>query len=108
MNAKSLLIVGALTLASIGVASAKSYDVILSAPAMAGSTALKPGEYKVKVQGSEAVFTDQSSKSFSIPVKVENANKKFDYTSIESTNNGGMDTIKSIDLADSNTRLMVQ
>ncbi len=109
MNAKSLLIVGALTLASIGVASAKSYDVILSAPAMAGSTELKPGEYKVKVQGSEAVFTDQqSSKSFSIPVKIENGNKKFNNTSIESTKNGGMDTIKSIDLADSNTRLMVQ
>ena len=108
MNAKSLLIVGALTLASIGVASAKSYDVILSAPAMAGSTALKPGEYKVKLQGSEAVFTDQDSKSFSIPVKIENGNKKFGYTSIESTNNGGMDTIKAIDLADSNTRLMVQ
>lgn len=109
MNAKSFLIVGALTLASIGVASAKSYDVILSARAMAGSTELKPGEYKVKVQGSEAVFTDQqSSKSFSIPVKIENGNKKFSNTSIESTNNGGMDTIKSIDLADSNTRLMVQ
>ncbi len=107
MNAKSLLIVGALTLASIGVASAKSYDVILSAPAMAGSTELKPGEYKVKVQGSEAVFTDQSSKSFSVPVKIENGNKKFGYTSIESTNNGGMDTIKAIDLADSNTRLTI-
>ena len=108
MNAKSLLIVGALTLASIGVASAKSYDVVLSAPAMAGATELKPGEYKVKVQGSEAVFTDQqSSKSFSIPVKIENGNKKFGYTSIESTNHGGMDTIQAIDLADSNTRLTV-
>jgi hypothetical protein len=108
MNAKSLLIVGALTLASIGVASAKSYDVVLSAPAMAGTTELKPGEYKVKLQGSEAVFTDQqSSKSFSIPVKVENGNKKFGYTSIESTNHGGMDTIQAIELADSNTRLMV-
>ena len=101
MNAKSLLIAGALTLASIGVASAKSYDVVLSAPAMAGATELKPGEYKVKVQGSAAVFTDQqSSKSFSIPVKIENGAKKFGYTSIESTNHGGMDTIQAIDLAD--------
>jgi hypothetical protein len=108
MNAKSLLIAGALTLASLGVASAKSYDVVLSAPAIAGATQLKPGEYKVKVQGSEAVFIDQqSSKSFSIPVKIENGSKKFGYTSIESTNNGGMDTIQSIDLADSNTRLVV-
>src|SRR3984885_1794361 len=107
MNAKSLLIVGALTLASIGVASAKSYDVVLIEPAMAGTTELKPGEYKVKVQGSEAVFTDQNSKSFSVPVKIENGSKKFGYTSIESTNNGGMDTIKAIDLADSTTRLTV-
>ena len=107
MNGKSLLIVGALTLASIGVASAKSYEVVLTAPAMAGSTELKPGEYKLKVQGSEVVFTDENAKSVSVPVKIENGSKKFGYTSVESTNKGGMDTIQAIDLANSNTRLMV-
>jgi len=32
MTTRSLLIVGALTLSSLGIASAKSFDVILAAP----------------------------------------------------------------------------
>jgi hypothetical protein len=108
MTGKSLLIVGALTLSSLGIASAKSYDIVLNAPAMAGATELKPGEYKLKVEGSQAVFTDAgSAKSVSVPVKVENSGKKFDYTSVESSNQGGMDTIQAIDLGGSNTRLAI-
>src|SRR5665213_2476101 len=108
MTGKSLLIVGALTLTSLGIASAKSYDIILSSPAKAGATELKPGEYKLKVEGSQAVFTDQqSSKSFSIPIKVVNGDKKFGYTSVESTSLQGMDNIHAIDLGGSNTRLTV-
>ncbi len=108
MTGKSLLIVGALTLSSFGIASAKSYDITLMAPAKAGATELKPGEYKLKVEGSQAVFTDaQTSKSFSIPVKIESGAKKFDYTSVESTNQDGMDNIHAIDLGGSNTRLTV-
>jgi hypothetical protein len=106
MNGKSLLVVGALTLASLGIASAKSYDLVLSAPAMAGTTELKPGEYKLKVDGSHAVITDQqNAKSVTVPVKVENSDKKFDYTTVESSKQGGMDTIQAIDLGGSNTRL---
>jgi len=106
MNGKSLLIVGALSLASLGIASAKSYDLTLTAPAMAGTTELKPGEYKLKVDGSQAVITGQQNKaSVTVPVKVENNDKKFSYTTVESTNQGGMDTIQAIDLGGSNTRL---
>jgi hypothetical protein len=106
MNGKSLLVVGTLTLASLGIASAKSYDLVLSAPAMAGTTELKPGEYKLKVDGSQAVITDQqNAKSVTVPVKVENSDKKFDYTTVESSKQGGMDSIQAIDLGGSNTRL---
>jgi hypothetical protein len=106
MTAKSLLIVGALTLSSLGIASAKSFDVVLSSPTMAGTTELKPGEYRLKVEGSQAVFTEaQGSKSFTVPVKVESADRKFGQTAVESTNQNGMDNIHSIDLAGSNTRL---
>jgi hypothetical protein len=106
MTAKSLLIVGALGMASLGIASAKSYDITLSGPAMAGNTELKPGAYKVKVEGSQAVFTDvQSSKTWTAPVKVENSDRKFDATTVESTNQGDMAHINAIDLAGSNTKL---
>jgi hypothetical protein len=106
MTAKSLLIVGALGLASIGIASAKSYDFTLSAPAMAGNTELKPGAYKVKVEGSQAVFTDvQTSKTWTASVKIENGGQKFGETVVETTQQGDMAHIDSIDLGGSNTKL---
>jgi hypothetical protein len=107
MTAKSLFVVGALTLSSLGIASAKTYDITLTSPTMAGATDLKAGEYKLKVEGSQAVFTDaQNAKSIvSVPVKVENSDKKFNYTSVESTDQNGVTSIHAIDLGDSNTRL---
>jgi hypothetical protein len=106
MNTRSLLIVGALTLSSLGIASAKSFDVVLSARAMAGNTELRAGEYKLKVEGSQAVFTDQqSSKSFAVPVKIENRDRKFDRTIVESSNQNGMDNIQTIQLGGSTTTL---
>jgi hypothetical protein len=98
--------VSTLVLASVGIASAKSYDVVLTAPAMVGNTQLKPGQYKLKVEGSQAVLTDvQNSKSVSVPVKIESSDKKFEYTTVESGKRDGMDSIQAIDLGGSNTRL---
>jgi len=106
MTTRSLLIVGALTLSSLGIASAKSFDVILAAPAMAGDTQLKAGEYKLKVEGTQAIFTEaEGSRSFTIPVKVASADHKFGQTSVETSNQNGMDSIQAIDLAGSNTKL---
>jgi len=106
MTAKSLLIAGGLTFASLSVASAKSFDVFLSARAMAGNTELKAGDYKLKVDGSQAVFTDAgSSRTVTVPVKIENSAKKFGQTAVESTNENGMENIHAIDLGGSTTRL---
>ncbi len=106
MTAKSLLIVGAMGLASLSIASAKSYDIVISDATMAGSTQLQPGEYKLKIEGSQAVFTDvQTSKSWTAPVKVQNVDKKFGQTVVETTQQGDMAHIDAIDLAGSNTKL---
>jgi len=105
MHARSLLVAGALTFASVMLASAKTYDIIIPAPVKVGAVELKPGEYKLKIEGSQAVFTDSHDKSFSVPATVENADRKFGDTRLESANLNGMDTIQAIDLGDSNTRL---
>lgn len=106
MIAKSLLFVGALTLSSLGIASAKSYDIVLDQPATAGANELKPGEYKLRVEGSQAIFTDaRDAKSFTVPVKIENSDRKFNNTAVETNNQGGMDKIQAIDLGGSNKRL---
>ena len=46
-----------------------------------------------------------SSKKYSVPMKVENAAKKFDYTKIETTNSGNVDTLKDIQLGGSTTQI---
>ena len=106
MTGKSILTAGALMLATLGIASAKSYDIVLTAPAMAGTNELKSGDYKVKIEGAQAVFTDaQNEKSFTVPVKVENTDKKFDNTQVNASKEGGTDVVKDIELGGSKTKL---
>jgi len=106
MNIRSFLIVGTLSLASLGIASAKSYDVVINQPTMAGAATLQPGEYKLKVENNQAVFTDvQNRKSVTAPVKVENANQKFNETQVETTHQADMEHISTIDLGGSTTQL---
>src|SRR5580704_1717546 len=108
MNLRSLLIVGAVALSSAALASAKTYDITIPTPTKAGGVQLQPGQYKVKIEGSQAVFTDSRNKSFSVPATVENADQKFSYTSVETAGHDGMDTIQAIDLGDSNTRVKLR
>jgi phosphoribosylformylglycinamidine (FGAM) synthase-like amidotransferase family enzyme len=71
-----------------------------------GTAQLAPGEYKVKVDGSNAIFTEtQHGKSVTVPVKVENGDKKFDATTVDSSKQGDMDQIKTIDLGGSKQKL---
>jgi hypothetical protein len=104
MTTKSLLLIGTLALA--GIASAKSYDVILSAPAKAGSLTLAAGEYSVNVLGSIAVFTNvESGKKFIAAVKAEDAGAKFDDTAVTCDTKDGAERITSVELGGSNTKL---
>jgi hypothetical protein len=106
MTTKSLLFIGTLALASI--ASAKSYDIVLSSPTKAGSLQLNPGEYSLKVKGSNAVFTNvETGKSFTAPVKVQEAGKKFENTAVDTTKQNGTDEITTIELGGSNTQLQL-
>jgi hypothetical protein len=104
MTTKSLLLIATLALA--GIASAKSYDITLSVPSRAGNVQLAAGEYSLKVQGSNAIFTNvQTRKSFIAIVKAEPARKKFDVTAVFSDNKDGDSHITSVELGGSNTRL---
>jgi hypothetical protein len=104
MTTKSLLLIATLTLA--GIASAKSYDIILGAPAKAGSVQLAAGEYSLKVQGSNAIFTNiQTGKSFTTAVKAEDAGKKFNATAVFCDNKDGDSHITSVELGGSSTKL---
>lgn len=103
---KTMFAVGVLALASLSLASAKTYEITLAAPTKAGSVQLKPGQYTLKVNGSNAVFTDvETSKQFTMPVKVETTDKKFDDTKVDADKNGTTDVIKDIELGGSKTKI---
>ena len=104
MTTKSLLLIATLALA--GIANAKSYTIVLSAPARAGVVKLAPGEYSLKVQDGNAVFTNvQNGKTFTIAVKTETGDKKYDVTALFTDTKGGDNHITSVELGGSRTKL---
>ena len=104
MTTKSLLLIGTLALA--GIASAKSYDINLAAPAKAGSLQLAAGVYTVNVLGSIAVFTNvETGKKFIAAVTAEDAGRKFDATAVDCNVKDGAERIASVELGGSSTKL---
>src|SRR5260370_21269550 len=97
MTTKSLLLIATLALA--GIANAKSYSITLSTPTRAGSVKLAAGEYSMKVQDSNAIFTNvQNGKTFTTAVKTETADKKFDVTAVVTDTKDGDSYITSVHL----------
>jgi hypothetical protein len=98
----SILAFSFLSLAS----AAKTYHITLDSAAKVGSVELKAGNYAVKVQGSNAVFTNEDTdKSFTAPVKVEDGSQKFDQTAVDTSAASGQNVIQDIQLGGSNTKL---
>src|SRR5579872_5606073 len=99
---KSLLLIGVLALSSLSVAGAKTYHFTLDSSAKAGAVMLTPGDYKVKVEGSNAVFTNiRTAKTFTTSVKIETADKKHDNTAVEMGVKNGTQQIQTIKLGGS-------
>jgi len=95
-----------LSLSTVMFAGTKSYQVVFTSTAKIGSVKLAPGEYTVKVDGANAVFTNnQNSKSVTAPVKVETGSKKFQYTAVDSTKDGDAENVKAIELGGTTTTL---
>lgn len=106
MKKKLSLLAAVLALATVSFASAKTYNVSLTHPSVAGKQQLTAGDYKVKVDGGNAIFTDlKTSKSVTVPVKVETGDKKFKFTAVDSTSAGASERINAIELGGSTTKL---
>ena len=98
--------VGVLALSAAAFAASKSYDVKLAAPAQFGGVQLKAGEYKVKVDGSNATFTPNgTSKGVTVPVKLEAGQLKYQYTAVETSGASGAERIDAIQLGGTKTKI---
>ena len=105
---KSILMVTALAIASLSIASAssKSYEIVLNTTATAGKTELRAGHYLVKVNGAFAEFVNiENSHSVMVPVKIETATSKFDNTAVDTKTENGVSQIESIELRNTNSKL---
>jgi hypothetical protein len=94
-----------LSLSTLCFAGQKPFTVIFDKATTVGSVKLAPGEYKVKVDGTNAVFTNSNYKSVSTAVKVETADKKFKDTAIDTVKNSSGDSVVSISVGGSTTKL---
>jgi hypothetical protein len=108
MKFKSLMVISAMVLSIAGIASAKSWDITLNQTTTVGTNQLKAGDYEVKLDGTQAILTDEAhGKAVKVSVTVEHNDKKFDNTEVETVNKDGKDAIHSISLGGSNTKLVL-
>jgi lipopolysaccharide export system protein LptA len=106
MKIQSLLFTGALALTSLTMAYAKSYQLFLTETVQAGNVKLTAGQYSLRVEGSNAVFTRlDSDKSYRAQVKIDQGTQKFPKTALDITKEGDTEQIKSIELEGSTTTL---
>jgi hypothetical protein len=106
MTKRSLLLLGVLAMSILPIASAKSYTIAFTGLTVVGSTQLPAGEYTLKVEGSNAVISSvDNDKSVTVPVKIENADKKYGFTAVETTQKGDARQITDIQLGGSKTKL---
>jgi hypothetical protein len=106
-----LAIASILAALSLGVASAKSHNFLLSAPSMAGGHELKAGQrYSLEVNGSEAVITGQRDRqAVNVPVKAEEGATKYEATIVDSMDGASPAApkiIKAIKLGGTKTKLV--
>lgn len=87
---------------ALGIASAAStYNINLASDTMAGATKLKAGDYKLQVEGNQAIFK-QGKNATPVPVTVETSKTTFPYTAV---NTDGPKLLE-IDLRGTHTKLV--
>jgi hypothetical protein len=84
---------------------APAYKVTLTEPAVIAGSVLKPGDYRIVVNGDKATLTSGKT-SLEVPVKVETGTQKFQYTSVESRTEGGKNLVDDIHVGGTSTTLI--
>lgn len=106
MNVKSLVLSGTLALASLSIASAKSYDIILSSPTQVSNLQLKAGEYRFQLKGNNAIFTNvESGKKYTAPASLKTVDKKYDVTAVDTNRKSDADQMQAIELGGTSTKV---
>jgi hypothetical protein len=106
---KKLLCTSALVCFSLAAGSlpgSKQFTVSFSQAVQVGTVKLAPGDYKVKVVGDNAIFTDSKKKEFTAPVKIEKIAKKAPTTAVETKEINGVQKVDIIDVGGADFKLV--
>jgi hypothetical protein len=103
MFLRSLVVFSVLALS---VAGAKSFEIMLSQAAKAGTAELQPGKYTVAVEGSKVRFRNaDTGKTVETDATVATSDKKYRNTEVNMTSANGRSTVSEIDLGGTNTKV---
>jgi len=106
MKMKTMFATGALLLSLVAIGTAKSWDIVIDSSTKAGTVMLPAGNYTVKLNNNQALFTSEDGKKFTVPVKVNTgATKKYDATEVRTAKQGETTVIQAIDLSGTNEEL---
>lgn len=97
-----------LALLGVSLASAKTYSFVVSEPTNAGQAQLKPGEYSLKLDGSQVVLKDMTGRQIDVTAKVEPADRKFDETAVQSSKTNGTNRIQWVELGGSKNKVVFE
>jgi len=86
-------------------AASNTFHVNIDQPTWVGGTQLKPGDYKVEIEGDKAVMKIGKN-VIEVPAKIENADKKFDTTTTRVTTVNNRQSLKEIRVGGSTMRVL--
>ena len=92
----------------VSVVSAKTYSFAVSLTVQAGYTQLKPGDYSLKVDGTQVVLKDNAGNQIDIVATLETADRKFDETAVFISKADGRNRIQWIQIGGSNTKVVFE
>ncbi len=98
-----------LLLAGFCALEAAEWDFTLPAVTKAGAVMLNAGEYKVSLRGSVALITDKKSeKSYTVVVKTEDSESKFEHTFIATSKRDGENKLISLSIGGTKTKIIFE
>jgi hypothetical protein len=94
---------------ALAVASAASnvYHITLAESASVGGNQLKPGEYKIEIEGNKALIKFGKN-VVEVPAKVEAADRKFASTQVQIDGAGSKARIEEIRVGGTTTRIIFE
>jgi hypothetical protein len=100
--------IGLFALLGASVLSAKTYRFTVLDPSQVGTVQLKPGDYRVQVEGSQVVLKDSRGHQIDTAATMETLDHKAHQTVILSSNADGQRHITSIEFAGSHEKIVFE